>query len=68
MGIIKNERVEILEYLKQSIQRMRETARAHPDKLRAQILETADRIAEDTAKLEHQMIEAGYVPEAANSR
>ena len=40
---------------------------AQPDKLRAEILEIADRIAEDTAKREDQMIEAGYVPEAANS-
>ena len=66
MGVSRNERIEILEYLKQSIHRMRETAWAQPDKLHAEILETADLIAGDTAKLEDQMIDAGYVPKAAN--
>ena len=57
MSVIRDERVEVLEYLQQSVQHMRETAQTRPDKSRAEMLETADRIAEDRAKLEGRMIE-----------
>ena len=51
MGVITNEHGEILNYLKSSIRRLREPAGARPDQLRTQILEAADEIAADTAKL-----------------
>ena len=60
------DRVVVLEYLKQSVERMRELAKTGSDKLSAEMLALANQIAKDTASLEAELIEAGYLPKLAN--
>jgi hypothetical protein len=61
MAVFKNDRVEVLQYLKQSIQRLRDEAQAQSGAFGDHLREIADQIAKDTAALEAEMIEAGYL-------
>lgn len=61
------DRVAVLEYIKQSVDRMRELAKAGSDKLSADMLAIADQIADDAAHLEAELIAVGHIlPKAAN--
>lgn len=60
------DRVAVLEYLKRSIERMRELAKVGSDKLSTDMLVIADQIAADAARLEAELIAAGYLPKPAN--
>jgi hypothetical protein len=62
MSVVTYDRIEILEYLKESVQRVRETAWMQPIESRAKILHIADQIADDTAQLESELVAAGYLP------
>jgi hypothetical protein len=60
------DRIAVLDYLKQSVERMREFAKAGSDTLSSEMQAIADQIAIDAAKLEADLIEVGYLPRAAN--
>lgn len=66
MSVVRSDYVETLEYLKRSVQRMRGTAWTLPDNSRVEMLRLAGQIAADTAKLESELIAAGYLPMASN--
>ena len=60
------DRIAVLDYLKQSIERIRQLAKASSDKLSADMLAVADQIADDAAKLEAELIAVGHIlPNAA---
>ena len=60
------DRVAVLDYLKQSVDRMRDLAKAGSDKLSTDMLAIADQIADDAAKLEAELIAVGHIlPKAA---
>jgi HEPN domain-containing protein len=56
------DRFAVLDYIKQSVERLRDLARANSDKLHSEMLALADQLAENAANLEAEMIEAGYIP------
>jgi hypothetical protein len=58
------DRVAVFDYIKQSVERMREMAKASSDKFSSELLAIADQIAEDAGKLEAELIASGYLPEA----
>jgi hypothetical protein len=61
------DRVGILDYLKNSVQRMRERAEHDAGQLGDTLRQAADDIAADIAKLEAELIAAGYItPKPAN--
>ncbi len=62
MSVVRNEGIEILA-LKQAVQRVRETVWMLPAESRAAILRVTDQTAVDTAKLETDLVAAGYLPE-----
>ena len=66
MSVVRNDRLEILEYLKRSVRRMRELAAQNPGKFAEEMLAVADDIADDVARLEGELIEAGHLPTPAN--
>lgn len=66
MNPLEYDRVAVLEYIKQSVERLRDLAKANTDKLSADMLAIADKIAGDAAKLEAELVAAGYLPKAAN--
>jgi hypothetical protein len=66
MSGLRYDRIEILNYLKQSVKRMREIADGDPGQFGEAMRKLADDIALDTAKLEEELIEAGYLPRSAN--
>jgi hypothetical protein len=59
---LRNDRIEILNYLKQTVKRMREIAQADPGQFGDAIRKLADDIAVDAAELEAELIEAGLLP------
>ena len=60
------DRIAVLDYLKQSIERMRQLAQAISDRIGSEILAVADQIADDAAKLEAELIAVGHIlPKAA---
>ncbi|HEX4194754.1 MAG TPA: hypothetical protein VHY80_16725 [Stellaceae bacterium] len=61
---LQRDRIEILNYLKQSVKRMRELAQADPSPFGEALRTLADEIAVDTAKLEAELVEAGYLRES----
>ena len=60
------DRLAVLNYLKEALMRMREIATGHPGEFGASMLLVADRIANDTAKMEAELVAVGYLPKAAN--
>jgi hypothetical protein len=60
---LRNESIEVLKYLRGSIQRIRELAAANPGTMGTQMQFLADEIADDTTKLEAELVEAGYIPD-----
>ena len=66
MAVPRDHRLEVLDYLKQSVERMRRLAKADSDKFSSDMLAVADQIAGDVANLEAELIEAGYFPKPAN--
>lgn len=60
----RTDRREELEYLKRSVQRLRELAPSNPEKIGAQLLHIADELAEEAAELEAELIESGYIPKS----
>jgi hypothetical protein len=62
----RNDRLEVLDYLKRSIQRIRDVAAAHSNEnISSEMLKIADAVAADTAELEQELIDAGYLPKSA---
>jgi hypothetical protein len=61
------DRREELEYLKRSVQRLRELAPSNPAKIGSQLLQIADELAYEAAELEAELIEAGTIPKSKNS-
>ena len=57
----RTDRREELEYLKRSVQRLRELAPSNPAKIGAQLLYIADELAEEATALEAELVEAGYI-------
>jgi hypothetical protein len=68
MSSLDYDRVAVLDYLKEAIERLRHRALAGSDNLTADILEVADDLARDAAALEAELIEAGYILKPANDR
>jgi hypothetical protein len=66
MAIIGYDRLEIWEYLKQSLDRLRELAKVNPSAFSTEMQATIDEIAEDTKNLEAELIAGGYLPKPAN--
>ena len=62
MAVIRNDRVEILEYLKGSVQRLRDRAITNPSACGTELLPIVEQLAEDAATLEAELIKAGYIP------
>jgi hypothetical protein len=60
----RTDRREELDYLKRSVQRLRELAPSNPAKIGAQLLHIADELAEEAAALEAELVEAGLIPKA----
>jgi hypothetical protein len=63
---LHHDRIEILNYLKQSVKRMRAIADGDPGQFGDAVRKLADDIASDTVELEAELIEAGYLPKPAN--
>ncbi|HWE72859.1 MAG TPA: hypothetical protein VG328_06845 [Stellaceae bacterium] len=63
----RNDRIEILNYLKQSVKRMREFAQTDTGQLGEEMRELANEIVQDTAKLEAELVEAVYLPGATSA-
>ena len=55
------DRREELDYLKRSVQRLRELAPSNPAKIGAQLLHIANELAEEAAALEAELVAAGYI-------
>lgn len=55
-------RLQVLQFLKDSARRIREIATANPSKVTADLLRIADEIEADAANLEAELIEAGVIP------
>jgi len=66
MSVVRNDRLEVLEYLKRSVGRMRRLAAEHPGRFAEELLAVADEIAEDVARLEGELAAAGHLPIPAN--
>ena len=62
MRLVRNDPVQVLEYLKRSVERMREITRANPAKWGSEMLKVADQIAADAERLEAELRAAGYIP------
>ncbi len=62
------DRIAVLDYLKESIERMRKAAKDDPSQLGECLRTVAEEIAADTAKLEGDLMAAGHLPKAANER
>lgn len=61
------DRVAVLNYIKRSVERLRDLAKAKSDNLSSEMLAIADQISADAAKLEAELIAAGYIlPKPAN--
>jgi hypothetical protein len=52
---------EELDYLKRSVQRLRELAVSNPAKIGAQLRRIADELAEEATVLEAELTEAGWI-------
>ena len=63
---VRTDRREELQYLKRSVQRLRELAPSNPAKIESQLLHIADELADEAAALEAELIEAGYIPKSKN--
>lgn len=61
------DRVAVLDYIRRSVERLRGLAKAKSDNLSSEMLAIADQISADAAKLEAELIAAGYIlPKPAN--
>ncbi len=61
VSVLWNERIEILDYLKKSVIRIHALAAAEPGKFGDEIMQVADQVEGDAAKLEAELIAAGYI-------
>ena len=66
--VVGTDRREELEYLKRSVQRLRELAPSNPAKIGLQLLQIADDLADEAAELEAELIEAGHIPKSKDSK
>ena len=64
--VLEYDRLEILDYLKRSVRHMQQIASNNPGGFGQMLLAVANEIAGDTAALEVELIEAGYLPRPAN--
>jgi hypothetical protein len=67
MAVTREDRLKALVDLKAFVQRMRAVARADPGIFSGELLRLADDIADDAARLEAELIEAGYQTKAADT-
>jgi hypothetical protein len=65
MSFSPDDRLQVLDYLKQSIGRMREAAAEYEGQFAEALLDIADQIAGDVERLEIELIAAGYLPRPA---
>jgi hypothetical protein len=66
MSFVGREQFEVLGYLRHSIQGMREIAENNPGVFGSRLLLIAEQLAAETANLAAELIEARYLPNAAN--
>lgn len=66
MSFVGREQFEVLGYLRHSIQGMREIAENNHDVFGSRLLLIAEQLAVETANLAAELIEARYLPNAAN--
>lgn len=66
LSFARTDRLEVLDYLKQSIERVRAFAAAQAGRIASELLQAADELAADTARLEAELIASGYLPGSVN--
>lgn len=62
MPVLRNERVELLEYLKSAVARIRDFADREPGPCGDSMRLLAEQIAKDAEELQAEMLEAGFIP------
>ena len=66
MYLLDYDRVAILDYLRELVERIREAAKNDPGQLGECLRMAAEEIASDTANLEADLRALGYLPKPAN--
>ena len=66
--VARNDRREELDYLKRSVDRLRELAPSNPAKIGVQLLRIADELAAEAAALEAEISEAGSIATMADKK
>jgi hypothetical protein len=62
------DRVELLQYMERSAERMRDLASNNSRSIGQELLELADELAREADALEKDLIQGGHLPTAANER
>jgi hypothetical protein len=62
MSVLRNDRLEVLIYLKESVARMRRLEVDNPGKFGAEMLAIAAQIESDVERLEVELVAAGFIP------
>lgn len=65
MSVVRNDRLEVLLYLKKSVVRMRQLAAEKPSRFGDELHTIADQIVRDAANLEAELVAAGYIAQPA---
>jgi hypothetical protein len=62
------DRLELLQYLQRTAQRMRDIARNNPGALKPDLSRLAEELGREADGLEKELIKGGDLPQAANER